>query len=103
DVDETIATLQRRAGELRNDLRFLMRADDPDYVFYVEARGKGGFSLRASPIDVSRIVRESLFDRYRSIVLTSATLAVDGSFAYVKGRLGPRAPRAMRGLFSLGF
>ena len=85
---EMIATLQRRAGELRTDLRFLMRADDPDYVFYVEARGKGGFSLRASPIDVSRIVRESLFDRYRSIVLTSATLAVDGSFAYVKGRLG---------------
>jgi ATP-dependent DNA helicase DinG len=90
DVDETIATLQRRAGELRNDLRFLMRADDPDYVFYVESRGKAGFSLRASPIDVSRIVRESLFDRYRSIVLTSATLAVDGSFAYVKGRLGLR-------------
>jgi ATP-dependent DNA helicase DinG len=87
---EMIATLQRRAGELRNDLRFLMRADDPDYVFYVEARGKGGFSLRASPIDVSRIIRESLFDRYRSIVLTSATLAVDGSFAYVKGRLGLR-------------
>ena len=85
---EMIATLQRRSGELRNDLRFLMRADDPDYVFYVEVRGKGGFSLRASPIDVSRIVRESLFDRYRSIVLTSATLAVDGSFAYVKGRLG---------------
>ena len=90
DVDEAIATVQRRAGELRNDLRFLMRADDPDYVFYVETRGKGGFFLRASPIDVSRIVRESLFDRYRSIVLTSATLAVDGSFAYVKGRLGLR-------------
>ena len=90
DADEAIATVQRRAGELRNDLRFLMRADDPDYVFYVETRGKGGFFLRASPIDVSRIVRESLFDRYRSIVLTSATLAVDGSFAYVKGRLGLR-------------
>jgi ATP-dependent DNA helicase DinG len=90
DADETVATLQRRAGELRNDLRFLMRADDPDYVFYVETRGKGGFFLRASPIDVSRIVRESLFDRYRTIVLTSATLAVDGSFAYVKGRLGLR-------------
>ena len=88
--DETIATLQRRTGELRSDLRFLMRADDPDYVFYVEMRGKGGFFLRASPIDVSRIVRESLFDRYRTVVLTSATLAVDGSFAYVRGRLGLR-------------
>ena len=90
EADETVATLQRRTGELRNDLRFLMRADDPDYVFYVETRGKGGFFLRASPIDVSRIVREALFDRYRTIVLTSATLAVDGSFAYVKGRLGLR-------------
>ena len=90
DVDETISTLQRRAGELRADLRFLMRADDQDYVYYVEARGKGGFVLRASPIDVSRIIREALFDRYRSVVLTSATLAVDGSFSYVKGRLGLR-------------
>jgi ATP-dependent DNA helicase DinG len=90
EVDETVATLQRRAGDLRSDLRFLMRADDPDFVFYVETRGKGGFFLRASPIDVSRIIRESLFDRYRTVVLTSATLAVDGSFAYVKGRLGLR-------------
>jgi ATP-dependent DNA helicase DinG len=67
-----------------------MRADDPDYVFYVETRGKAGFFLRASPIDVSRIVRESLFDRFRTVILTSATLAIDGSFAYVKGRLGLR-------------
>jgi ATP-dependent DNA helicase DinG len=79
--------LQRRAAELRADLRFLMRASDPDFVYYVEARGRGLF-LRASPIDVSRIVRDSLFERFRSVVLTSATLAVDGSFEYVKERLG---------------
>ena len=64
-----------------------MRADDPEFVYYMEARGRGLF-LRASPIDVSRIVRETLFDRQRATVLTSATLAVDGSFEYVKGRLG---------------
>ena len=103
EVDETVATLQRRAGEMRNDLRFLMRADDPDYVFFVETRAlrqaQGRttvFYLRASPIDVSRIVRESLFDRYRTVVLTSATLAVDGSFAYVKGRLGLRDAEEVR-------
>jgi ATP-dependent DNA helicase DinG len=86
--DESLAAIQRRAGELRSDLRFLLRADDADFVYYVETRGRAGLFLRASPIDVSRVVRESLFDRYRSIVLTSATLAVDGSFEYVKGRLG---------------
>ncbi len=84
---EAIAALVRRAGELRTDLRFLMRADDPQFVYFVELRGRGVF-LRASPIDVSRIVREVLLDRMRTTVLTSATLAVDGSFTYIRDRLG---------------
>ena len=81
------SALMRRAGELRADLRVLLRADDPDFVYYIENRGRGLF-LRASPIDVSRVVKDALFDRFRTVVLTSATLAVDGSFEYVKGRLG---------------
>ena len=92
---EALAALQRRAGEVRNDLRFLMRAADPDFVYYVETRGRGLF-LRASPIDVSRIVRDVLLDRMRAIVLTSATLAVDGSFDYVKARLGIRQASEVR-------
>jgi ATP-dependent DNA helicase DinG len=40
------------------------------------------------PIDVSGRLKELLFDQVRSAVLTSATLAVDGGFAYVKDRLG---------------
>ena len=93
--NELVSALQRRAGELRSDLRFLMRADEPDYVFYVEVRGRG-FFLRASPIDVSRTVRDALFNRFRSVVLTSATLAVDETFAYVKGRLGLREAEEVR-------
>ncbi len=108
-ANEAVVTLQRRAGELRNDLRFLMRAADPDFVYYIETRARGRSAnadrpasagpsgreatrpfLRASPIDVSRIVRDVLFERMRAVVLTSATLAVDGSFEYVKGRLGIR-------------
>ena len=115
DANEAVVALQRRAGELRNDLRFLMRAADPDFVYYVETRGRGrsanadrpastGSSgreatrsfLRASPLDVSRIVRDVLFDRMRTVVLTSATLAVDGSFEYLKGRLGIRQAEELR-------
>jgi ATP-dependent DNA helicase DinG len=95
DSNELSASIRRRAAELRSDLRFLMRADDPEFVYYVEARGRGLF-LRASPIDVSRTVREALFDRFRSVVLTSATLAVDGGFSYVKGRLGLRDAEEVR-------
>ena len=81
------AALARRAGEIRDELRFLLRAGDPAYVYFVEFRGKGVF-LRASPIDVSEIIRDLLLDRMQATVLTSATLAVDGSFEYVRARLG---------------
>jgi ATP-dependent DNA helicase DinG len=52
--------------------------------------------LRASPIDVSRLVQEALFDRMQAVVLTSATLAVGGSFDYVKKRLGIRGADELR-------
>ncbi|HXG56752.1 MAG TPA: ATP-dependent DNA helicase [Vicinamibacterales bacterium] len=87
DVSEDVVALGRRAAELRDNIGFLLRADDPGYVYYLEVRGRGTF-LRAAPIDVSDIISELLLDRMKAIVLTSATLAVDGSFDYVKGRLG---------------
>jgi ATP-dependent DNA helicase DinG len=99
DVSKTaadqIATLLRRAGEIRTDLRFLLRASDPDYVYFVEFRGRGVF-LRASPIDVSSIVRELLLDKMRTTVLTSATLTVDGGFGYIRDRLGIRSAVEIR-------
>jgi len=87
DAREDVQALVRRAGELRTELRFLLRASDDDYVFFVEFRGRGVF-LRASPIDVSAIVRALLIDRMRTTILTSATLTVDGAFDYIRTRLG---------------
>jgi ATP-dependent DNA helicase DinG len=84
---EDAATLARRAGQLREELRFLLRGTDEAYVYFVEFRGRGVF-LRASPIDVSAIVRDLLLDRMQTTVLTSATLTVDGGFDYLRARLG---------------
>ena len=92
---EQIAAIVRRSGEIRDELRFLMRADDGAYVYFVEFRGRGTF-LRASPIDVSDILGEVLFDRMKSTVLTSATLTVDGTFEYVRRRLGIRSADEIR-------
>ena len=86
-VEEIIAALARRAGEIRAELRFLVKGSDSDFVYFVEFRGKGIF-LRAAPIDVSQIVRDVLLERMQTTILTSATLAVDGRFDYVRERLG---------------
>ena len=84
---EDLRAIGRRAGEIRDELRFLLEANDRDYVYYLERRGRGVF-LRAAPINVSSLVRNLLLDRFAAAVLTSATLAVEGSFAYVRSRLG---------------
>jgi ATP-dependent DNA helicase DinG len=94
-IGQDLAALARRAGELRDELRFLLRADGEEFVHFVEFRGRGVF-LRASPIDVSGVVREVLLDRMQTLVLTSATLAVDGTFDYLRARLGIRGADEIR-------
>jgi ATP-dependent DNA helicase DinG len=86
-ASEDAAAIARRAAEMADNLRFLLAASDSSFVYFLETRGRGVF-LRAAPIDVSRLVREFLVDRMHATVLTSATLTVEGSFDYVKGRLG---------------
>ena len=94
DVPEDVLALGRRASELRDHVRFLLRADDPGFVYFTEARGRGVF-VRAAPIDVSQIVREFLLDRMDATVLTSATLTVDGAFDYIRSRLGIGSAREL--------
>jgi ATP-dependent DNA helicase DinG len=84
---EEVITLARRAAEMRRELEFLLESEEKGYVYWYERRGKGVF-LAATPIDVSEILRGKLFDRFDTVVLTSATLAVGGRFDYLKQRLG---------------
>jgi ATP-dependent DNA helicase DinG len=87
DKPEPLGAIAGRAQGLRHELAFVLRAEDDSHVYFVETRGRGVF-LRATPIDVSGTLRERLFENARAAVLTSATLAVDGGFRYLKSRLG---------------
>ncbi|HEY6292483.1 MAG TPA: ATP-dependent DNA helicase [Terriglobia bacterium] len=87
DRPEEINNLARRAAELRGTLEMVIESQDRNFVFWWERRGRGVF-LEASPIDVSAILRERLFEKVDTTVLTSATLAVSGTFDFLKRRLG---------------
>ncbi len=84
---EEVIALARRASEMRRELAFLLESEEKFYVYWYERRGRGVF-LAATPIDLSQILREQLFERFDTVVLTSATLAVEGKFEYLKQRLG---------------
>jgi ATP-dependent DNA helicase DinG len=84
---DELLNIARRSFELRGETTFLLESAESNYVYWMERRNKGVF-LTATPIDVSGILREHLFERFETVVLTSATLAVGGRFDYLKQRLG---------------
>lgn len=91
---DPILPLQRRCAETITALRLIFEEHDETYVYWMEKRGRGVF-LQATPIDVAGILSERLFEKVPSVVMTSATLAVDGSFDYLRGRLGVSEAREL--------
>jgi ATP-dependent DNA helicase DinG len=100
DKPEEVFSYVRRASELKTQLAFIMESRDKNTVFWIERRGaKRGTQqnvfLQATPIDVSQILKGTLFDNLETAVLTSATLAVSGGFSYIRSRLGLEHAREM--------
>ena len=89
---EEVFAFVRRAQELQVQLGFVMEAEDRNTVFWIERRRTGrerlNVSLQATPIDVGPVLRECLWSKLDTVVLTSATLAVGGGFEYIRQRLG---------------
>ena len=91
-----------RAATLRADLQYMLEAKAANMVFWLERRGapanpdrksapRGGARttfLQATPIDVSEILRDLVWDQIPTAVLTSATLTVQGGFEHLRKRLG---------------
>jgi ATP-dependent DNA helicase DinG len=89
---EEVYAFSRRAQELQVQLGFAMESEDRNTVFWIERRRTGreklNVSLQATPIDVGPVLRECLWSKLDTVVLTSATLAVGGGFDYIRQRLG---------------
>ena len=105
---DDVFTLAKRAQQLQVQLGFVMENEDPNTVFWIERRsfrgagaparrrssdeksggGRTNVFLQATPIEVGQILRECLWSKLDTAVLTSATLAVGGGFEYIRQRLG---------------
>jgi ATP-dependent DNA helicase DinG len=88
---ELLALLEaeRHAEAARSELHALeelLTPTRPDFIYWIETGT--GMALKASPLEVGPQLREHLFRRKESLVLTSATLAVMGDFHHMAGKLG---------------
>jgi ATP-dependent DNA helicase DinG len=87
DRPEEVHNLEGRASELRQAFELVLESHERNTVYWWERRGRGVF-LEATPIDVSALLRARLFEQVETVILTSATLAVGGTFDFLKRRLG---------------
>jgi ATP-dependent DNA helicase DinG len=91
-----LSGLQNRIDTAAGALRtaFVPGQEPVPLVRWVERRGReerGGrrnVAVNAAPISLAGLLRETLFDRVHSTVLTSATLTTGDGFAFLRGRLG---------------
>jgi ATP-dependent DNA helicase DinG len=107
--------LKKRVARLRSEFEFLLESNASNMVYWMERRIFGGATdkspftgarsgiraqsrttyLQATPIDVSELLHELVFDQIPTVVLTSATLTVQGSFEHIRKRLGLREAREL--------
>jgi ATP-dependent DNA helicase DinG len=72
--------------------RFRAGEPGPNDIFWMEA-ARGAKAERAArlvitPLAIGPLMRQAVFEPFRTVVLTSATLTVAGSFSYWAGRIG---------------
>jgi ATP-dependent DNA helicase DinG len=94
--------LKKRVGRLRSELEFLLESNAHNMVYWMERRIMGGTRqqsrityLQATPIDVSELLEEQVFESIPTVVLTSATLTVEGGFEHMRKRLGLKEAREL--------
>jgi ATP-dependent DNA helicase DinG len=88
--DETEAAL-RRVDRYFETLQDIFNMDVPENVYWFERSGRGVF-LHLTPIRVAPLLRQSLFEKTDTTILTSATLTIDGKFEYIRERVGVSEP-----------
>jgi len=75
-------------GEALN-LNLNFRDHQSNYVFWLESlKNYNNVSQKNGMLEINDFLQEILFSRMSTTVLTSATLAIDGSFSYYRKRLG---------------
>jgi ATP-dependent DNA helicase DinG len=88
-----LTSLRDRLKGLCEDMAFFLDLGEKSHVRWVEARGrrddgKRSVSFACAPVRVAQELKEAVYDPLRTVVLTSATLSVEGNVRFLGDRLG---------------
>lgn len=89
DLRSELGAARRRGAEMKDAMEAFLKQTLGDSVYWVESEGaRRQTVLYSAPIEVAPILQQSLFGQLDSVVMTSATLAVQGQLDYFRQRVG---------------
>lgn len=95
---ELKATIGKIERQIAQAVRFL--EDSEGQCRWIEYRRRGGgrrplIAFCVAPLDVADSLRDRVLRRYKTVIMTSATLTVEKKFDYFLGRIGADAPERL--------
>ena len=89
DYLQDIMFNQRRVRETFNALeRTIIKPAQSDIYWASINRTNGDIGLNAAPLHVGDVLNKNLFASRETVILTSATMSIGGSFTFIENRLG---------------
>jgi Rad3-related DNA helicase/DNA polymerase III epsilon subunit-like protein len=92
EPDQDLRELEIIRGRLAEGTDLLEQAfqrQDPNRVYWLSVQGRtSALVLRSAPLEIGPMLRERVFAELGSVVMTSASLAVAGTFDYFCSRVG---------------
>jgi DNA polymerase-3 subunit epsilon/ATP-dependent DNA helicase DinG len=97
--DDAMVELMTGVDQLTDVIRELQECfgeANHSKVYWVQRSGQLGLiSLNGAPLDVSVLLNQYVYASLRTVLLTSATLTVDGSFSFIAEHLGLEDARTL--------
>jgi ATP-dependent DNA helicase DinG len=84
---EPVLAAAHRAQEIAENLQFVVTMPDRQYVYWSQTKG-GDVAFCAAPIDIAGDLQQRLHKKVETVIFTSATLSVMGSFDFFTESVG---------------
>lgn len=87
---------------------FQQYEQEPDRVFWIDKNrvpttGERFIRLTITPLDIRTMMRETVFEPYPTVIMTSATLSIKGSFQYFDNQVGLQGLEPLQAVFPSPF
>ena len=96
ELGAELDTFLRFSEAVQEALDRVLASPSQDEVYWLSLRGGTEIAVHAAPLHVGARLWDDLFSRKDAAIVTSATLTTEGSFRYLRDRLGLRDVRELQ-------